>query len=64
MLKNKKQIPQLLETAVGSSAFLLDAVKELHFKTPKLIADYVEKHKYDCLIQNPPYENNNIQSKT
>lgn len=44
MLENKKQIPQLLETA-------------------KVIVDYVEKHKYDFLIQNPPYENNNSQSK-
>ncbi|WP_281239932.1 hypothetical protein [Flavobacterium praedii] len=49
------QLPESCLASVGSSAFLLEAVKLLVYKTPQKIVDYVEKHKHDCLIKNPPY---------
>ena len=36
--------------------FLTEAVNALVYKTPQKIIDYVEKHKHDYLIQNPPYD--------
>ena len=43
------------------SNFLKEAVDKLFiYKTPKKIIKYIEKHKHDYLIQNPPYDNKNI----
>jgi tRNA1(Val) A37 N6-methylase TrmN6 len=37
--------------------YLKDAVDKLFvYKTPKKIIKYVEEHKFDFLIKNPPYE--------
>ena len=54
---NNDQMPESCLASVGSSAFLLEAVKAVTvYKTPQKILDYVEKHQHDCLIQNPPYD--------
>jgi methylase of polypeptide subunit release factors len=43
--------------------FLTKAVELLHpqpiYYTPTKVKEYVNKHKFDFLIQNPPYANNN-----
>ena len=36
--------------------FLTKAVNALVYKTPQKIIDYIEKHKHNYLIKNPPYE--------
>jgi uracil-DNA glycosylase len=43
----------------ATSNFLKKVLDELFvYKTPQKIIAYVDKHKYDCLIQNPPYNGN------
>ena len=50
------QMPESCLASVGSSAFLLEAVKLLVYKTPQKILALIEKHKHDYLIKNPPYD--------
>lgn len=49
---------RLLENAVSGCTghFLTEAINALVYKTPQKIIDYVEKHKHDYLIKNPPYD--------
>ncbi len=43
--------------------YLQKAVELLHpqpiYYTPTKVKKYVNKHKFDFLIKNPPYDNNN-----
>lgn len=42
--------------------YLTEAVDALPiYKTPEKIIDYIEKHKNDFLIKNPPYNGNKKQ---
>lgn len=54
----KPQNPQCVQTSVSGCTgnFLTEAVNALVYKTPEKIIDYIEKHKYDFLIKNPPYD--------
>ena len=47
----------LSQTSVSGCTghFLTEAVNALVYKTPQKIIDYIEKHKHDYLILNPPY---------
>lgn len=51
---------QSCQTAVSGCTghFLTEALNSLVYKTPQKIIDYVDKHKHDYLIQNPPYNDN------
>lgn len=49
--------PLLIASVSGCTGhFLTEAVNSLVYKTPRKIIDYVEKHKHDYLIQNPPFD--------
>lgn len=40
-----------------TSNFLVNAFNSLFvYKTPPKVIDYINKHRYDFLIQNPPYD--------
>jgi len=51
---------QSCQTSVSGCTghFLTEAVKSLVYKTHPKIIDYIEKHKHDYLIENPPYNDN------
>jgi hypothetical protein len=56
MMKNEiNEKEPLLVTIVSGSAGSFLTETTLVYQTPKKIVDYVEKHEYDYLIQNPPY---------
>ena len=48
--------PLLHKHSVSGSTFLLDALKCLEYKTPNSILEFMDKQKFNCIIQNPPYE--------
>ena len=54
-LNTETQLPQTIVSGC-TGHFLTEAVNALVYKTPKKIIDYVQKHKHDYLIQNPPYD--------
>ena len=42
--------------------FLKQSVDNLRiYTTPKKVQQYVNKHKFDFLIQNPPYDTNRVR---
>ena len=53
-LNTNTQLPQAIVSGC-TGHFLTEAVNALVYKTPQKIIDYVEKHKHDYLILNPPY---------
>jgi hypothetical protein len=58
---NSKPVPKYLVSSVSGCTghFLTEAINlVLVYKTPQKIIEYVEKHKNDYLIQNPPYNDN------
>jgi hypothetical protein len=36
--------------------FILESYQKLCYVTPKEIIEYMNKHKYDCIIGNPKYK--------
>ena len=56
-LQGQTNPPLLIASVSGCTGhFLTEAVNSLVYKTPRKIIDYVEKHKHDYLIQNPPFD--------
>ena len=48
--------PDFIKYSVSGSTFLLYALKCLEYKTPNSILEFMDKQKFNCIIQNPPYE--------
>ena len=55
---NEPQNQQSCQASISGCTghFLTEAVNALVYKTPQKIIDYVDKHKHDFIIQNPPYD--------